>query len=117
MGKTVRGVIVRISGPVLDMRFAAGEEPPINALVQTADGTHHMEVAMQVQAGIVRCVALEATEGLRCGKEVFSDGEGIKVPVGDAVIGRVVDVIGRPIDGKGEIRTEAVSYTHLEIYT
>lgn len=69
MGKTVRGVIIKISGPVLDMRFAAGEEPPINALVQTADGTHHMEVAMQVQAGIVRCVALEATEGLRCGKE------------------------------------------------
>ena len=106
MGKTVRGVIIKISGPVLDMRFAAGEEPPINALVQTADGTHHMEVAMQVQAGIVRCVALEATEGLRCGKEVFSDGEGIKVPVGDSVIGRVVDVLGRPIDGKGEIHTE-----------
>ena len=100
---TVKGNIIKISGPVLDVRFAAGEEPPINALVTTEDRSHHMEVFGHLGDGVVRCVALEASEGVRCGTTVFSDGEGIRVPVGDSVIGRVVDVLGRPIDGRGPI--------------
>ncbi len=105
MGKVVNGVIVRIAGPVIDMRFDIGSEPPIYALVSTEDYSHHMEVATHLQKGLVRCIALEATEGLICGTNVISNGEGIKVPVGEGVIGRVVDVLGRPIDGKGEINT------------
>lgn len=106
MGETVKGTIIKISGPVLDLRFEIGKEPPITALVTSKDGSYHMEVAGHIEPGIVRCVALEATEGLRCGIEVQSTGECIKVPVGDKVIGRVVDVLGRPIDGKGEIESE-----------
>ncbi len=104
---TVNGNIIKISGPVLDVRFAPGDEPPIHALVTTADRGHHMEVFGHLGGGTVRCVALEPSEGVRCGTAVFSDGEGIRVPVGDGVIGRVVDVLGRPIDGRGPIAAQA----------
>ncbi len=101
-----KGTIIKISGPVVDVRFPEGEQPPINALLtETATG-RHMEVAAQTEGGVVRAIALEAPEGMYCGMEVVSDGAGITVPVGDAVIGRVVDVLGRPIDGKGPIAAE-----------
>ncbi len=113
----VFGKIIRISGPVIDVRFAAGEEPHINSLVVSEDGKFHMEVSAHISEGIVRCVALEATEGARCGIPVYSDGEGISVPVGDGVIGRVVDVLGRPIDGKGEIKAEKYLPIHRKAPT
>jgi len=103
---TVTGKIIRISGPVIDVRFNKGEEPPINSLLITEDNPTHMEVAAQNEGGVVRCIALEATEGLRCGLNVISDGKTITVPVGREILGRVVDVLGRPIDGKGDIITE-----------
>ena len=96
------GTVVKISGPVVDVRFE-GKLPPINALLLIEDAQKHLEVAMHIDEKTVRSIALEATEGLSCGLSVVSDGEGIAVPVGDKVIGRVVDVLGRAIDGKGEI--------------
>lgn len=98
------GRIVKISGPVLDIAFE-NEVPPINTLL-TVEGGKHAEIASHLGGGTVRAIALEATEGLRCNLSVTSDGSGIEVPVGDKVIGRVVDVLGRPIDGKGEIEAE-----------
>ena len=117
MKNRVFGTIIRIRGPVIDIRFAEGEEPKINSLVSSEDGNFHMEVAAHISAGTVRCVALEATEGAKCGLRVWSDGEGIKVPVGDGVIGRVVDVLGRPIDGKGEIKAERYMPIHRKAPT
>ena len=117
MKDRVFGTIIRIRGPVIDIRFAEGEEPKINSLVSTENGNFHMEVAAHISAGTVRCVALEATEGAKCGLRVWSDGEGIKVPVGDGVIGRVVDVLGRPIDGKGEIKAERYMPIHRKAPT
>ncbi len=101
-----RGKITKISGPVIDVRFDGGKVPPVNALLTIAEYEKHAEVASHLGEGLVRAIALEATEGLRCGLEVVSDGKGIEVPVGDGVIGRVVDVLGRPIDGKGEIKAD-----------
>jgi F-type H+-transporting ATPase subunit beta len=99
------GVLIRISGPVLDVRFENAEsEPQINDLLITADG-RHMEVAANVSPGVVRCVALEATDGLSCGITVTNTGHGIQVPVGKEVLGRVVDVLGRPIDNGPPIET------------
>ncbi len=92
------GVLIRISGPVLDVHFKNAEkEPQINDLLVTADG-RYMEVAANVSPGIVRCVALDATDGLSCGATVTNTGHGIRVPVGKEVLGRVMDVLGRPID-------------------
>ena len=92
------GVLIKIAGPVMDVRFEPGaDEPQINELLITADG-RHMEVSAYIESGVVRCVALDATDGLCCGTTVSRAGHGIRVPVGSPVLGRVVDVLGRPID-------------------
>ncbi len=98
------GTIVKITGPVIDVRFE-GKLPPVNSLLKTDDGKH-LEVALHLDGDTVRTIALEATEGLCCGTAACTDGEGITAPVGDGVIGRAIDVLGRPIDGKGEIAFE-----------
>ena len=100
------GKIIKISGPVIDIRFDNGQIPPINALVTVEEYAKHAEIAAHLGGGVARAIALEATEGLRCNLKVTSDGKGIEVPVGKEVIGRVVDVLGRPIDEKGEIKAE-----------
>lgn len=100
--KTANGIIVKISGPILDVRFEAGALPPIHRLLVTETGVN-MEVAAHVSTTVVRCIALDATEGLSCSARVIDTGGGIKTPVGPEVLGRVVDVLGRPIDGCGEI--------------
>ncbi len=104
------GIIVKISGPVLDVRFE-NRMPDIKNLLITDTGVH-MEVSAHVAPGTVRAIALDATEGLSCGIKVTDTGSGIRVPVGDAVMGRVVDVMGRPIDGKGPIETKETRPIH-----
>jgi F-type H+-transporting ATPase subunit beta len=95
---TENGIIIKISGPVLDVRFEHdANEPKLYDLLATVDG-RHMEVAANVAPGIVRCIALDATDGLCCGTEVRALGHAIRVPVGPSVIGRVLDVLGRPVD-------------------
>ena len=108
-----KGEIVKISGPVIDVRFS-GKLPPINTLLTIEGVDKHIEVAMHIAKNTVRAIALEATEGLSCGLKVVSDGNGIMVPVGDKVIGRVVDVLGRPIDGKGDIEADHKLPIHRE---
>ena len=107
-----KGKIVKISGPVIDVRFENGKVPPINSLVMVEGYAKHAEVAMHLGNGTVRAIALDATEGLRCNLTVISDGKGIEVPVGDGVIGRAVDVLGRPIDDKGEIKAKKYMPIH-----
>lgn len=103
-GSLSEGTLIRISGPVLEVLFDNAQyEPQINDLLISADGCH-MEVAANVSPGVVRCIALEATEGMRCGTKVTNTRNGIRVPVGKEVLGRVVDVLGRPIDNGPEIK-------------
>jgi F-type H+-transporting ATPase subunit beta len=98
------GSIIRIIGPVLDVRFKEGSEPPINTLLVTkTEPPVHIEVVQHHFLGVVRAIALEPTEGLFCGVSVINTGGGIQVPVGEAVLGRVIDCLGRPIDGLGPI--------------
>jgi F-type H+-transporting ATPase subunit beta len=106
------GILIRISGPVLDVQFQDAEsEPQINDLLLTADG-RHMEVASHISPGVVRCVALEATDGLGCGTVVTNSGHGIQVPVGEKMLGRVIDVLGRPIDNGPPIITDELWDIH-----
>jgi len=103
-----KGELIRITGPVLDVKFYDGYLPAIyNALViKLGDREVWLEVAMHIGDDTVRCVALHATEGLYCGLAVINTGNRINVPVGQQTLGRVMNVIGQPIDGKGPINTD-----------
>ena len=114
MQKVNIGEIVHIAGLFWIYVFKWGEEPPIHNLLAVEETTVFLEVAAHVERGIVRTVALEATEGLRCGQKVMDTGSGIMVPVGEGVLGRVVDVLGRPIDAKGIICVDESRPIHRE---
>lgn len=114
MSDVSSGVISKIRGSVLDVRITEGRMPKIKTLIVCPETGHHMEVAAHVSEDTVRCIALESTDGLMCGAAAVSDGEPIRVPVGDGVVGRVVDVLGRPIDGKGEIKADITMPIHRQ---
>jgi len=103
-----KGELIRIMGPVLDVKFYDGNLPAIyNALViKLGDREVWLEVEMHIGDDTVRCIALQATEGLYCGLPVINTGDVIRVPVGQQTLGRVMNVIGQPIDGKGPINAE-----------
>ena len=103
------GIVTEISGPVVDVRFAEGELPSINeALTLTAEGrTYTMEVEQHLTGDTVRCIMMSGSDGLSRGLEVEALGHGIQVPVGEVTLGRMFDVLGRPIDGKGEVPQDA----------
>ena len=103
------GIVTEISGPVVDVRFAEGELPSINeALTLTAEGrTYTMEVEQHLTGDTVRCMMMSGSDGLSRGLEVEALGHGIQVPVGEVTLGRMFDVLGRPIDGKGEVSQDA----------
>lgn len=103
------GHVIAVRGSVIDARFAAGELPPIDSALEIAwDGTHALvaEVQQHVDATTVRAVALHGTSGLRRGTEVHGTGAPIAVPVGDAVLGRLVDVTGTPMDRGAAFATD-----------
>jgi len=98
------GYLTQIIGPVLDVAFKEATPPIHNKLVVAdIDKEVAMEVAHHLGNGIVRCISMEATEGLSRGLRVYDTGAPIKVPVGRGTLGRAMDVLGKPIDGKGEI--------------
>ena len=95
------GKIVQVSGPVVDVAFGTPPLPHIReALTVTVGGSQHvMEVSQHLNDHTVRCVMLAASEGLARGMEVQAPGHTIQVPVGEAVLGRMFNVLGQPIDG------------------
>ena len=103
MEQPIDGAIIeRINGPVLTVRYPEQEPYRLHDLLVAENGVH-MEVSGFVRPGAVRCIALDATYGLSCGMKVENTGSCITVPVGEAVLGRVVDALGQPIDRAGEI--------------
>lgn len=108
MSKKSIGKIVRIIGPVVDVKFSEGELPDIyDALVVANPQTGKkliLEVEQLIGDNTVRTVAMDSTDGLVRGMEVENTGEPIKAPVGRGVLGRMVNVIGEPIDERGELK-------------
>ncbi|MED5573524.1 MAG: F0F1 ATP synthase subunit beta [Pseudomonadota bacterium] len=104
MASNVVGTITQVMGAVVDVHFD-GELPPIlNALHMEQDGgVLVLEVAQHLGENTVRCIAMDATEGLVRGTEVTDTGNPIEVPVGPETLGRIVNVIGEPIDERGPI--------------
>lgn len=108
------GQIVQVIGAVVDIEFPREEMPKVyEALTLEKDEANTLaesgltfEVQQQLGDGIVRTIAMGSSEGLQRGMKVSSTGRGISVPVGPKTLGRIVDVLGRPIDRAGEIGAE-----------
>jgi F-type H+-transporting ATPase subunit beta len=108
MAKGSRGRVVQVMGPVVDVEFPSGELPEIYGAVEIPRDGDRLVVEVQQHLGNdwVRCVAMDATDGLRRGTEAIATGEPIKVPVGPATLGRIFNVIGEPIDNAGPVEAE-----------
>ncbi len=101
------GRIIQIIGAVIDVEFERNSVPKIYDALQV-DGTETtLEVQQQLGDGVVRTIAMGSTEGLKRGLNVTSTNAPISVPVGPATLGRIMDVLGRPIDEAGPVATEA----------
>ena len=101
------GKVIQVIGAAVDVQFASDHLPAIeNAIEIDMDGKRHIvaEVAQQIGDGIVRCVALESTDGLQRGAAARDTGSSLKVPVGEACLGRLLNVLGQPQDHKGAIK-------------
>lgn len=111
------GLITQIVGPVIDVEFQQGELPEIyNALnIYHEDGTVVVaEVQQMLGSNRVRTVAMSSTDGLKRGMKVINTGEPIKVPVGKPILGRILNVIGEPVDKMGPVETNEYLPIHRE---
>ncbi|MDD2943232.1 MAG: F0F1 ATP synthase subunit beta [bacterium] len=116
------GKVVQVLGPVVDIEFAEGVElPPISqALVLTNPAIDDkadnlvVEVGLHVGGNVVRCISMDSTDGLVRGMEVRDTGDAIRTPVGAATLGRIMDVVGRPVDEAGPINAETKWSIHRE---
>ena len=102
-----KGKITQIIGAVVDVKFD-GELPEILSALECKNGDNRLvlEVAQHLGESSVRTIAMDATEGLKRGDEVTATGVPIQVPVGPETLGRIINVIGEPIDEKGEVKTK-----------
>ncbi len=109
------GKILQITGAVVDVKFDDGNLPEImNALsIKMKDGSELvLETAQHLGQGVVRTIAMDSTDGLVRGEAVIDSGKPISVPVGQETLGRMFDVLGNPIDQKGDVGTKLTSPIH-----
>lgn len=100
------GTVVEVIGAVVDVEFPRTAVPKINDALKLVEGDLVFEVQQQLGDGVVRTIAMGTTDGLKRGLKAQNTGEPIKVPVGIKTLGRIMDVLGRPIDDAGPIETE-----------
>jgi len=109
------GKIVAVIGAVVDVQFDGDLPPILNALeVQNREPRLVLEVAQHLGENTVRTIAMDGTEGLVRGQEVHDVGSPISIPVGPGTLGRIINVIGEPIDERGPINTEHFAPIHAE---
>ena len=112
------GFIVQIIGAVVDIEFPQNAVPQVyDALKVISEGQGQglvLEVQQQIGGGVVRCITMGSSDGLRRGLEVVNSGKAIQVPVGTSTLGRIMNVLGEPIDEKGPIGEEERWSIHRE---
>ncbi|MFO7878155.1 MAG: F0F1 ATP synthase subunit beta [Desulfovermiculus sp.] len=112
------GKISQVIGAVVDLEFPEGQLPNIRNSVRIKDPKRPaeeeliVEVAQQLGDNIVRCIAMDGTEGLVRGMEAIDTGDSIRVPVGEPSLGRILNVVGRPVDDGGEVKAETYYPIH-----
>ncbi len=102
------GKVIRVEGPVIDVRFEDGDMPNLlNALVvKNGESNITVEVAQHIGDDVVRCIAMNSTDGLQRGAEAVDTGDSIKVPVGKETLGRVFNLLGEPVDNGPAVETK-----------
>ena len=110
------GIVKRVIGPVVDVQFPAGKLPEINNAIEVHAGERRivMEAVQQLGDNAVRCISLFSTDGLQRGCVAVDTGTSVKMPVGEATLGRMFNVIGEPIDGKGPVNATEYLPIHRE---
>jgi F-type H+-transporting ATPase subunit beta len=109
MAQPVRGKVTQIIGPVVDIQFPPDQLPEIYDAVEIqrdGDGKLVLEVQQHLGGNWVRCLAMDSTDGLQRGTEAIPTGAPILVPVGEATLGRLLNVLGEPIDRRGTVDAE-----------
>src|SRR5258708_5437091 len=107
-----QGNIVEVIGAVIDVEFPAGSVPKVYDALKIDDNQLTLEVQQQLGGGIVRTIAMGVSEGLRRGLQVTNTGKPIQVPVGIKTLGRIMNVLGEPIDEAGPINADE----HMSIH-
>ena len=109
-----KGTISKVVGPVVDVRFPEGQLPAIYDAVRLEgrQGTVTAEVVQELGGSTVRCIALSSTDGLSRGCPVTATGAPIRMPVGEETLGRMFNVLGQPIDGKGPVEAKESKPIH-----
>jgi F-type H+-transporting ATPase subunit beta len=109
----MKGVVTQVIGPVVDLRFDVGDLPPLygaviltNPAIDERKDNLVLEVAKHIGDNLVRCIAMDTTDGLVRGMEGTYRGEQITMPVGPEILGRILNVIGDPVDEMGPVLTE-----------
>jgi F-type H+-transporting ATPase subunit beta len=119
MTELARGKITQVIGPVVDVEFPPGAIPPIYSAIRISSKTISdepwnlvAEVAQHLGEGTCRAIAMDTTDGLVRGQDVMSTGAPIQMPVGKATLGRILNVIGEPVDGRGKVNASETSPIH-----
>ena len=100
------GNVVEIIGAVVDVQFPRGEMPKVYDALKIDSIGLTLEVQQQLVDGVVRTIAMGSTDGLQRGISVTGTGAPISVPVGTATLGRIMDVLGDPVDEKGDVSSQ-----------
>lgn len=108
------GEIIQVIGAVIDVSFPHSSVPKIYDALHVAENNLTLEVQQQLGDGVVRTIAMGSSEGLKRGLSVKNTGAPISVPVGHKTLGRIMDVLGRPIDGGGDVGAETTMPIHRE---
>jgi len=113
------GKIVQVMGPVVDVEFEGGELPEVLTALKTTNPSINdqhenlvIEVALHLGEKTVRCIAMDATDGLRRGQSVSNTGAPITIPVGPETLGRIMNVVGEPVDERGPIDAKMTNPIH-----
>ncbi|MEC8170179.1 MAG: F0F1 ATP synthase subunit beta, partial [Pseudomonadota bacterium] len=106
------GRVVEIIGAVIDVKFPRESMPKVYDALKVDESNLTLEVQQQIGDGIVRTIAMGSTDGLKRGLSVNNTGAPINVPVGEKTLGRIMNVLGEPVDNAGEIKTEKTMPIH-----